>query len=210
MKRINEKGFTLIELLAVIVILGVVMAIAIPSMNKVIDNSKKDTLIATAQEYISGAKTMLVSENSLPDYVLYPEVEMPLIEIDGEQYIGFLEIPALNLSLPVLGGEWKEERLKKAPGLYEGSVYQDNMIIAGHNYRSHFSGLKKLEEGTEIYFIDGNGTVFSYELAWVEVIDEMDVEQMSAQTEGWDLTLFTCTYGGRERYTLRCVKQMFQ
>ena len=67
MKR-NEKGFTLIELLAVIVILGVVMAIAIPSMNKVIDNSKKDTLVSTAQEYINGAKTMLVSENSLPDY----------------------------------------------------------------------------------------------------------------------------------------------
>ena len=68
MKRINEKGFTLIELLAVIVILGVVMAIAIPSMNKVIDNSKKDTLVATAQEYISGAKTMLLSANSMPDY----------------------------------------------------------------------------------------------------------------------------------------------
>ena len=38
MKRINKTGFTLIELLAVIVILVVVMAIAIPSMNKVIDN----------------------------------------------------------------------------------------------------------------------------------------------------------------------------
>lgn len=68
MKRINKKGFTLIELLAVIVILGVVMAIAIPSMNKVIDNSKKDTLVATAQEYINGAKTMLLSANSMPDY----------------------------------------------------------------------------------------------------------------------------------------------
>lgn len=64
----NKKGFTLIELLAVIVILGVVMAIAIPSMQKIIDNSKKDTLISTAQEYINGAKTMLTSENSLPDY----------------------------------------------------------------------------------------------------------------------------------------------
>lgn len=147
------------------------------------------------------------SKNLLPDYLLYPEAEMPLIEIDGEQYIGFLEIPALNLSLPILGGEWKEQRLKKAPGLYEGSVYLDNMIIAGHNYRSHFSGLKTLEEGTEVYFIDGNGNIFSYELAWVEVIDEKDVAQMSDQSEGWDLTLFTCTYGGRNRYTLRCVKQ---
>ena len=39
------------------------------------------------------------SAKSLPDYQLYPEVEMPLIEIDGEKYIGFLEIPALNLSV---------------------------------------------------------------------------------------------------------------
>lgn len=80
MKRINKKGFTLIELLAVIVILGVVMAIAIPSMNKVIDNSKKDTLVSTAQEYINGAKTMLLSANELPDYnnVLI----VPINEID--------------------------------------------------------------------------------------------------------------------------------
>ena len=68
MRKMNKKGFTLIELLAVIVILGVVMAIAIPSMNTIIDNSKKDTLVSTAQEFINGAKTMLVSENSLPDY----------------------------------------------------------------------------------------------------------------------------------------------
>lgn len=26
------------------------------------------------------------SANSLPDYLLYPEAEMPLIEIDGEPY----------------------------------------------------------------------------------------------------------------------------
>jgi len=45
MKSKNKKGFTLIELLAVIVILGVLMAIAIPSMTGYIANSKKDNLI---------------------------------------------------------------------------------------------------------------------------------------------------------------------
>ena len=82
MKRINKKGFTLIELLAVIVILGVVMAIAIPSMNKVIDNSKKDTLVSTAQEYINGAKTMLLSAGELPDYNNVLIVPINEIELD--------------------------------------------------------------------------------------------------------------------------------
>jgi len=38
----NKKGLTLVELLAVIVILGIVAAIAIPSIGKVIENSKKN------------------------------------------------------------------------------------------------------------------------------------------------------------------------
>ena len=40
MKRLNKKGFTLVELLVVIVILGVIMAIAIPSITSSIERSK--------------------------------------------------------------------------------------------------------------------------------------------------------------------------
>ena len=143
----------------------------------------------------------------IPDYVLYPELEMPVMEINGEFYIGVLEVPSLELSLPVIGNEWSEAKMKKAPCLYEGSVYMKNMIIVGHNYRSHFSKLKTLEPGTEIYFTDAEGNQFAYTMEWVEIIEETDIEAMSAGTEEWDLTLFTCTYGGKERYTLRCVEK---
>jgi len=54
----NKKGFTLIELLAVIVILGLLLAIAIPSVTKYINESRKKTVISSINNYLNG----LVSE----------------------------------------------------------------------------------------------------------------------------------------------------
>lgn len=141
-----------------------------------------------------------------PDYMKYPQKEMPTMEIDGERYIGYIEIPDIHRKLPVMAGEWSYAKLRKAPCHYEGSVYQDNMVIAGHNYRSHFSLIKQLDMGSEIRFTDAEGNVFVYEAAWVDIIKPQDIEGMTDAAD-WDLTLFTCTYGGRDRYTLRCIRQ---
>ena len=61
MKR-NNKGFTLVELLAVIVILGLLMAIAIPSVTKYITQSRKKTLISSVDSYVT-AVTTAVNDN---------------------------------------------------------------------------------------------------------------------------------------------------
>ena len=58
----NKKGFTLIELLAVIVILGLLMAIAIPSVTKYITQSRKKTLISSIDSYVT-AVTTAVNDN---------------------------------------------------------------------------------------------------------------------------------------------------
>ena len=49
----NKKGFTLIELLAVIIILGILMIIAIPSVTRYIIQSRKNALINTIDNYIT-------------------------------------------------------------------------------------------------------------------------------------------------------------
>ena len=63
----NEKGFTLIELLAVIIILGVLMIIAIPSVTTYISNSRKSSYIDTAKNIVSGTRN-LVNEGKLEMY----------------------------------------------------------------------------------------------------------------------------------------------
>ena len=62
--KLNKKGFTLIELLAVIVILGVIMLIAIPSVSSIISNSRANTLKSTAQTLISGARNLVLASPS--------------------------------------------------------------------------------------------------------------------------------------------------
>ncbi|MEH6947671.1 prepilin-type N-terminal cleavage/methylation domain-containing protein [Bacillus sp. JJ634] len=58
----NQKGLTLVELLAVVVILGIIAAIAVPSIANIIDNSKKDAHIANAEQLV-GAARLAVAAN---------------------------------------------------------------------------------------------------------------------------------------------------
>ncbi len=141
------------------------------------------------------------SAENVPDYVLNPDMPMPAVTVDGRQYIGVLTVPSLSLSLPVMS-EWSYDNLKIAPCRYQGSAYKGDLIVAGHNYRKHFSPLKTLPIGAEIQFTDVDGNQFLYQVADLEVLDKMDVEEM--ETGDWDLTLFTCTYGGQTRFTVRC------
>ncbi|MFC5733682.1 prepilin-type N-terminal cleavage/methylation domain-containing protein [Cytobacillus gottheilii] len=59
----NQKGLTLIELLAVIVILGIIAAIAIPSIGGIINKSEKDATVAEGIQIISAAKMYVTSSN---------------------------------------------------------------------------------------------------------------------------------------------------
>ena len=146
-------------------------------------------------------QTMPVAEEDIPDYVLNPEMDMPVVQVDGYDYIGTLELPTLGLTLPVMS-DWDYPRLKIAPCRYAGSAYQGDLVIAAHNYTNHFGTLKNLKIGDRITFTDSDGNIFSYSVAEIETLDPYAVEDM--RSGDWDLTLFTCTVGGQSRVTVRC------
>ena len=144
------------------------------------------------------------SDGQIPDYQLNPEMEMPEItleDLDGAACIGVLEIPKIDLKLPVLS-EWSYQLLKKAPCRYSGSAYLDNLVIAAHNYRTHFGKLKELETDDEVIFTDAAGNRFEYKVAAVEALTPQSVEDMTSGE--WALSLFTCTLDGKNRVTVRC------
>lgn len=141
------------------------------------------------------------AEAAYPDYVLNPEMDMPIREVDGVSYIGLLEIPTLGVQLPVQG-EWSYPGMKLSPGRYAGSAYLHDLVICGHNYQSHFGRLDQLQAGDAVFFTDTDGNRFAYQVVEKEILAPTAVEEMVAGD--WDLTLFTCTVGGASRVTIRC------
>ena len=131
--------------------------------------------------------------------------ETPTIEIDGVQYIGFLELPKLSLTLPV-AAEYTIEQLSKSPALYSGTFTSADSVIAAHNYVTHFGRLRRLEVGDELIFTDAAGRKYEYTVGWIENVLPSDSEHM-IKKNGWELTLFTCNYDKSVRYTVRCIQK---
>lgn len=126
--------------------------------------------------------------------------EMDTITVDSNEYIGTLQIPALGLDLPIMS-DWNYAKLRIAPCRYQGTP-QGRLVLAAHNYQSHFGKLDQLRPGDTVTFTDVEGNVFRYAVAEIEVLQPTAIDQMISGD--WDLTLFTCTLSGRTRLTVRC------
>lgn len=139
-----------------------------------------------------------------------PNTPMPTKMIDGYEYIGILEIPSESLTLPVMS-KWDYDRLKIAPCRFTGSYYSNDLVICGHNYSKHFSLIKWMDIGEDIYFINVEGLTIHYIVVNRETLQPTDVDLMvdnknnnKESTMDWDMTLFTCNIGGQTRCAVRC------
>ena len=126
---------------------------------------------------------------------------MNSLSVAGLDCIGVLDIPALELHLPVLK-DYSTTALQTAPCCYAGSLQMNDLVLAGHNYRTHFGHLSNLETGDTVTITDVQGTQYTYLVTDLLTLPGTDVTGML--TGDWDLTLYTCTLGGANRITVRC------
>ena len=185
-------------------VIGVALVMVILN---IFSEKKAEQSLAVAEK-LSELEVSILSEkttvkNEILDYILNPQKDLPIREIDGEKYIGRLSLHTLDLSLPVIS-ELDSEKLEYAPCRYKGSPYSGDFIIGAHNYISHFSYIDELSYGDKITFTDTEGNSFEYEVIGLEYLEDTDVELM--QSGDWDLTLFTCTYDSQKRITVRALQ----
>ena len=143
--------------------------------------------------------------DDIPDYVRYPDMEMKVAEINGQDCVGVLTIPAMEKEFPVME-VLNMYTLGWGPCKYSGTPYKDNFVIGAHNNSAHFGGLiRNVELGDEVTFVDMDGNVFKYTVEYIESLQPYESDKMI--NSEWDLSLFTCTWDLGSRYTVRCMRQ---
>ena len=122
------------------------------------------------------------------------------VKIDNNEYIGIINIPTLDLELPVMS-DWSYEKMKISPVRYYGSFETDDLVICAHSYKTFFRYIKNLKVGDVLIFTNIDGNVYLYEVEVVEILSPENIKEMIENE--FDLTLFTCTSDSQNRVTVR-------
>ena len=141
-----------------------------------------------------------------------PAVDLTAYGIDDE-IIGVLEIPAMELTMPVYLGASDAHLTVGAAVLGNTSApiggNDTNCVIAGHRgWRGadYFRHIDKLAVGDSVKFTNLWETL-TYTVANIQIIQPHEVDKIKIQPNRDLLTLLTChpyASGGRQRYVVYC------
>lgn len=148
----------------------------------------------TEERRAGAASARILSARSSPTQVTAEALGEP-------EYFGQLDIPVLELVLPILS-EWSEENLRIAPCRFSGSLEKGNLVLIAHNYRTHFGPIRRLKPGDPVNLTLAEGMELHYQVIASEVVSPVALEAVTSGSHS--LTLITCTYGGKTRLAVYC------
>lgn len=128
---------------------------------------------------------------------IYTDTDMPVLSLEGTDYVGILDLPGYGVQLPV-GSVWETGKLTTHPCRFWGSAYDGTLVIGGSGDKGQLDFCGKVNQGDRIRFTDMTGAEFDYQVTWVD--RSKSAEGSWLMKEQYDLTLFA-----RDPYSLQYI-----
>ena len=173
------------------------------------DDLEKKEAMSQAEKY---NRMLYQSEGKIIDTsfanVLCSESYQSILNLDGNGVMGSIEIPKINVNLPIYHGT-SNDVLGAGVGHMEGSSFpvggeNTRTVLAGHRGLPNsklFTRLDELERG-DFFFIKVLDEVLAYEVIDIEVIEPEDISKLEIIPEKDLATLLTCTPYGLNTHRL--------
>lgn len=169
-----------------------------------LDNKKKQAAIEQAQNYND---IISCGHIELKDPFIYEQLDDigdydSLLCMTDDGVMGFIEIPSIDLSLPIYHGT-SEQILEMGAGHLQGTSLpiggkSTHTVLTGHSGLSKaklFSDLIELKEG-DIFFLNVMGERLTYKVDQITVVLPDELNDLYVEAEKDYCTLVTCTpYG---------------
>ena len=134
----------------------------------------------------------------------YPKEEI-LDTYKGYKVCAKLEIPSIPLKANILSN-YSKKALKVSCTKFWGVNPNENgnFCIAGHNTKSMFSGIKRLEIGNTFFITDSKIGKVEYEIFNIDKVDPNNVDCLDPITKDEkEVTLITCTNDSTKRVIIK-------
>ena len=128
-----------------------------------------------------------------------------MLEVDGESFIGILELPAYDAKLPVgSSGGTENSSLKAYPRRYRGNIYDGSLSVIGSESTGQFDFMDSVTEYDGVFFTDVMGKRYSFEVTEVLVTDELNEAEWQKDA---DIVIFAKR--GKDSFTVvKCEKHI--
>ena len=159
-----------------LIILGIALVVTFAGMNRLWQN-RSAALTQTILEALPERSVGVTEELS--------HMDMPALQLQGEDFIGLLEIPAYGTVLP-LCATWQAGKANRYPCRFDGTVYNGSLIISGS--ASQLACLKTIGHGDTVTITDLQGAVYTYHVTNIRRTDNARSETL--RKEDAQLVLF--------------------
>ena len=139
----------------------------------------------------------IIPERTAGDMDAYLSMEMPVLQIDGQDFVGIVEIPSFGLALPIYSS-WDAGKVTSFPCRFWGTVYDGSLVVGGADQAGQFDCFDRIQDGSTVTVTDMTG---GESVSTVARVDRSKSAQADVLMDySMDLTLFV-----RDAYNLNYI-----